>query len=119
MNGKLVKIWQIHWLPWKHPPLVSSTMITSLDEATIDILIDVDSRQWNPDLVDGIFTPEEAALIKKIQLERCEAKDSLFWPLTQDGNYSSKSGYRFLKEEVEVWPLADSKSHDTGLWKGI
>ena len=76
-------------------------------------------QEWNPDLVDGIFTPEEAALIKKIQLERCEAKDSLFWPLTQDGNYSSKSGYRFLKEEVEVWPLADSKSHDTGLWKGI
>ena len=74
------------------------------------MLIDADIRQWNSDLVDGIFAPEESALIKKIPLGRCEAKDSLYWPLTQDGNYTSKSGYRFLKEEAEVRPLADSKS---------
>ena len=57
-------------------------MITSLEEATIDMLIDVDLRQWSSDLVDEIFAPEESTLIKKIPLERCEAEDSLFWPLT-------------------------------------
>ncbi|KAL0000463.1 hypothetical protein SO802_014244 [Lithocarpus litseifolius] len=94
-------------------------MIASLEEATVDMLINVDSRQWNPDLVDGIFPPKEAALIIKITLVRCEAKDSLFWPLTQDSNYTKKLGYKFLKEEAEVRPLADSESQDTGLWKGI
>ena len=64
-NGKLVKIWQSHWLLWKHPSLVSSPMIASLEEATVDMLIDVDSRQWNPNLVDGIFAPEEVALVKE------------------------------------------------------
>ena len=39
-------------------------MIISLEEATVDMLIDVDSRQWNLDLVDGIFAPEESTLIK-------------------------------------------------------
>ena len=39
-------------------------MIASLEEATVDMLIDVDSRQWNLDLVDGIFAPEESTLIK-------------------------------------------------------
>ena len=114
-----MKIWQSHWLPRKHPSLVSSPMIASLEEATVDMLINVDSRQWYPDLVDGIFALEESALIKEIPLERCEVEDSLFWPLTQDDNYSSKLGYRFLKEEAEVRPLADSETHDTGLWKGI
>lgn len=114
-----MKIWQSHWLPRKHPPWVSSPMIASLEEATVDMLNDDDSRQWNLDLVDGIFAPEEAALIKKIPLERCKAEDSLFWPLTQDDNYSRKSGYRFIKEEAELWPLADLETHDTGLWKGI
>ena len=57
-------------------------MIASLEEATVDMLIDVDLRQWNSDLVDGSFAPEESTLIKKIPLERCEAEDSLFWPLT-------------------------------------
>ena len=42
------------------------------------MLIDADIRQWNSDLVDGIFAPEESALIKKIPLGRCEAKDSLY-----------------------------------------
>ena len=55
-------------------------MIASLEEATVDMLIDVDLRQWNSDLVDGIFAPEESTLIKNIPLERCDAKDSLFWP---------------------------------------
>ena len=55
-------------------------MIASLEEATIDMLINVDSRQWNLDLVDRIFAPEESTLIKKIPLERCDAEDSLFWP---------------------------------------
>ena len=41
-NEKLVKIWQSHWLPRKHPLLVSSPMIASLEEATIDMLINVD-----------------------------------------------------------------------------
>ena len=57
-------------------------MIASLEEATVDMLINVDLRQLNLDLVDGIFAPEESTLIKKIPLERCEAEDSLFWPLT-------------------------------------
>ena len=29
------------------------------------MLIDADIRQWNSDLVDGIFAHEESALIKK------------------------------------------------------
>ena len=33
-NGKSVKIWQHHWLPRKHPPLLSSPSIPSLEEAT-------------------------------------------------------------------------------------
>lgn len=43
----------------------------------------------------------------------------MYWPLTQDGNYTSKSGYKFLKEEAEVRPLADSKSQEKDLWKKI
>lgn len=53
-------------------------MIASLEEATIDMLIDEDTRQWNPELVDGIFALVESTLIKKIKLARCETKDLLY-----------------------------------------
>ena len=83
------------------------------------MLIDEDTRQWNPELVDGIFALAESTLIKKIKLARCKTKDLLYWPLTQDDNYTSKSGYRFLKEEAEVPPLVDSESQEKDLWKKI
>ena len=51
----------------------------------MDILIDPLSRQWNSELIDGIFIPSEADLIKNIPLSRTEAEDKLYWPLTQNG----------------------------------
>ena len=80
MRGKwkISENWQSHWLPWKHPSLVSSPMIASLEEANIDMLIDVDTRQWNPDLADGIFAPEESALIKKSHRKGAKLKTHCF-----------------------------------------
>ena len=68
-------------------------------------------------MVDGIFAPQEAKEIKKIPLAREATEDSLFWPLAQDGKFSCKLGYQFLKEakggsQMEAWP-----DHEKGLWK--
>ena len=65
-NGRNIKICQHHWLPIKHPTKIASPIIDFLEGATVDCLIYVDPRQWNIDMVDGIFIPEEAKLIKKI-----------------------------------------------------
>ena len=74
-------------------------MIDSLADAKVAILIEENPRQWNHELIDGIFTPTEAELIKTLPLSLCGAEDNLFWPFTNNGIYSSKSGYRFLKDE--------------------
>ena len=76
-------------------------MVSSMEEATVNLLIEDSTRQWNKDIVDGIFAPKEAELIYKILLSRDASEDTIFWPLTQDGNYTSKTGYRFLKEEAK------------------
>ena len=46
-----------------------------------------------------VFSPYWRQMIKAMSLSRCEAEDSLFWPFTNNGIYTSKSGYRFLKAE--------------------
>uniref|UniRef100_A0A7N2KX33 Reverse transcriptase n=1 Tax=Quercus lobata TaxID=97700 RepID=A0A7N2KX33_QUELO len=76
-NGKAVRIWQNHWLPRKNPPQVLSPMVDTLAHAKVEILIDKSTRQWNHELVDDIFTPVEAELIKAIPLSRCEVEDSM------------------------------------------
>ena len=67
----------------------------------MDKLIKEDTRTWDEDVIDGIFVPEEATLIKSILLSRYPTEDKLFWPWTQTGKYTCKSGYLFLKNEVE------------------
>ena len=56
-NGKSVKVWQNHWLPRKHHPLVFSPL-SSMEDATVDILIDTPTRQRNHGLIDEIFSPQ-------------------------------------------------------------
>lgn len=100
-NERVVKIRQNHWLPQKHPPLVFFATLKTMEEATVDILVNNlerqwynnIERQWYNNIIDGIFTPEEAELIKRIPLAKLETNDSVFWPLTQDGVYTCESSY--------------------------
>ena len=72
-------------------PQVQSPNVESMADAKVEILIKEDTRQWDYGLIEGMFTPEEAELIKSIPLSRCEAEDTLFWTFTSNGLYTSKS----------------------------
>ena len=74
---------------------------------------------WNVAMIDGIFAPQEAEEIKNIPLARKNTKDSLFWALENDGRYSCKTGYRFLKEDEVGHQMVVQQDHEKGLWKKI
>ena len=118
-NGKSVKIWQHHWLLRKHPHLLSSPPIPSMEDAIVDILIEVEQRQWNHGMIDGFFAPQEVELIKSLPLAQPEFEDIIFWPWAKDGSYTCKSRYRFLKEEAELVAPNGGEGLDKSLWKGI
>ena len=99
-NGEKINIWQQHWLPRKHPTQLRIYRIYPLEnfeDHTVATLFDPITRRWNEELVDGLFVTEAADLIKKIPLSRNAAEDTLYWSYSLTGNYSCKSGYRFLK----------------------
>ena len=96
-----------------------SPVVESMGEATVDVLIDPETKQWNNVMLEGLFTPQEAEIIKKIPLARIETKDNLYWPLSHDGKYTCKSGYRFLKEEAEPVQERTPLALETQLWKKI
>ena len=54
-SGKSIKIGQHHWLPIKHPPLVSAPIIESMENATVDCLIDDNTGKWNAKMLEGIL----------------------------------------------------------------
>ncbi|XP_075670254.1 uncharacterized protein LOC142640026 [Castanea sativa] len=118
-NGRAVHIWQSTWLPWKHPTKVTSPIIDSMADARVEILIDEATNCWNHSVIDGIFIPKEAELIKSILLPQQGVEDRLFWPFTQTGTYTSKSGYRFLKFEEDTIEVSVRLMEDRELWRGI
>ncbi|KAL0010115.1 hypothetical protein SO802_005223 [Lithocarpus litseifolius] len=115
-NGRSVHIWQSSWLPRKHPTKVISPIIDSMADARVEILIDEATHRWNHSVIDGVFIPEEAKLIKSLPLPQQGVEDRLFWPFTQTGTYTSKSGYRFLKSEDESTDSATRSVEDRELW---
>lgn len=90
-----------------------------MEEATVDCLINPDTRSWNHEMIDGIFIPLEADLIKKIHLSKNAIADWVFWPLVQNGQYSRKSGYWFLKEEEAGFSIDEPPVYEQKLWKNI
>ena len=78
-----------------------------MEEATVDCLIDKGTRTWNA----RIFAPQEAEEIKNIPLARKEIEDKLCWPWEQDGRYSCKTGYRFLKEDEVGFQVTECQDH--------
>lgn len=103
----------------KLPPHLPICPIDDFEHSLVSSLIDPNTRQWQTE-VDGLFVEEDAEMIKKIPLSRMATEDVLYWPFSSNGDYSCKSGYRFLKDEVKqsdtnwVPPLRDKH-----LWKAI
>ena len=120
-NGKKIRVWQDHWLPRKHAPFLSVCPIADFEDSTVDILIDPQTRQWNVEMVEGLFNEEEAELIKQIPLSRSATEDTLFWPYSSNRLYSCKAGYKFLKMEEELMERAhdSATNEDTQVWKQI
>ena len=120
-DKRSIIIWQHRWLPIKHPPNINSPILDSTVEATVDCLIIPKTRIWNHEMIEGIFAPQEADLIFffKNPLAKQAATDLMLWPMVEDGQYSSKSGYRFLKEEEAGLSLEAPPESAQHLWRKI
>ena len=116
-NGRSIKIWQHHWLPIKHPPLISSPIIESMEDATVDSLIDNNTENWDAEMLKGVLVPAEAELALRIPLPRSQTEDVLFWPFTTNDQCNCKSGYKFLKGLEENSDVSTHTEVDRKLWK--
>ena len=75
-----MKIWQHYWLLIKHPPMIQSSMIDSMEEAIVYFLIDVEN------LGNGTLICLMVSLLptklkkkkKKIPLAHVDFKDVLY-----------------------------------------
>ena len=120
-NGESIKVWGDNWLPSLSHPRIQGPLTTEMQEAKVISLINPITHQWKSTLISSAFNQDVCELIQQIQLSKTPAEDALFWSFVQSSNYSAKSGYFFLKQEVRMLATPSQQPVDPSItaWEKI
>lgn len=118
-NGKSIGVWLYSWLPSPDRPRILSPIVESFEETRVVDLIEPESGQWDLNLLQGLFIPSSAEMIRSIPLCSAAVEDKLIWPHTPLGQYSMQSRYRFLMRESSNYQTLERPNASGGLWKII
>uniref|UniRef100_A0A2N9ETE5 Reverse transcriptase domain-containing protein n=1 Tax=Fagus sylvatica TaxID=28930 RepID=A0A2N9ETE5_FAGSY len=119
-NGKKISIWRQNWLLEDHHRRVITPAPALLADSTVAELISPQTNHWDESLIDNIFFPYDAVAIKSIPLSEGTAEDKPFWPGTKTGQYTVRSGYKFLQtEDMTTQPSCSNLQPMKQMWKEV
>ena len=101
-NGETIKIWRDKWLPCPTTYSVISPQQVLEENATVDRLINRDTMQWRGDLLDSVFLPRDAEVIRAIPLSARQPRNCLIWTGTKKGLFTVKSAYDMLHSQAQA-----------------
>ena len=113
-RGDSVRIWSDKWIPPPSSGLPLSPPKLLEAEACVSSLIQQSSKTWNATLIDQIFLPSDAELIKSIPLSVRVRDDAVVWSRERNGKYIVRSAYKML---TEVESSSQQSCSDMGTWK--
>ena len=91
-DGTRIKVWKDPWIPrgtTRRPQILNGVQEITM----VNDLIDPVTSQWNPELVQQVFSQEDAAVILSMPICR-DAEDFMVWHYDSKGIFSVKSAYR-------------------------
>ena len=95
-NGANIKVWQDKWLPQGFTYNVTSPRLFLSVDTRVAGLIDSNTAKWKNEVLDSLFLPYEADLIKSIPLSATLPEDKLFWAVTNNGIFIVGSAYKLV-----------------------
>ncbi|KAK9984201.1 hypothetical protein SO802_033726 [Lithocarpus litseifolius] len=117
--GEAVSIWNDAWLPSLEHPRVLSDIVPGFEDGRVSDLINPITRTWDSNLVHGLLSPEEAALVLSIPLSHTPVEDKIIWPFTPSGKYFVNSGSKFLTKLNCVQVPTANQQRQSGIWNQI
>ena len=81
-NGANIRVWMDKWLPVPSTYKVTSPRLFMHEDTRVQELIDISTVSWKSSIVDTLFLPHEAKVIKGIPLSSRFPADKLIWTET-------------------------------------
>lgn len=76
-NGETIGVWLDAWLPSHEHPRILTPMVAGFEEVRVADLIDPSTGQWDSNLLQGLFAPNEIELKKSIPLCSSSMEDKI------------------------------------------
>ncbi|CAN1814412.1 Putative ribonuclease H protein At1g65750 [Linum perenne] len=114
-DGKNISVWKDPWLKEDDRSYIVSPVVQDLENLRVADLWIPGTRSWDEELLEELFLPEDVAAIMRIMPPVEISSDTRIWRVSMDGNYSVKSAYRELMENV----FQRNYLHQQGAWKEL
>ena len=112
-DNKSIGVWTDRWLPRPSTFRVQTPLALLPANTMVDSFIDLDSGDWNINLINQIFLPDNATYILSIPLSRHKLQDRMIWAYTPRECFTVNNAYRGALSMTQTSILAEA-SHDTG-----
>ena len=101
-TGEKILIWKDRWLPCSTTYKVQNPPNSLPENATVNLLIDWNTCRWKHEIIDAVFTPNEAQIIKSIPLSHRNHKDILIWNGTTCGVFTVKNATQQGNAQIQI-----------------
>ncbi|KAL0439061.1 UNVERIFIED_CONTAM: hypothetical protein Slati_2389100 [Sesamum latifolium] len=118
--GETTKIWGDPCIPRLSTFKPFSTAPEGLQHAVVAVLVDPLTKDWDHELIDGNFTPEDKEEIVNIPLGHEQQPDLICWHHTRAGTFSVRSAYFLACQQLSPHSTSEvSQPSSTYRWKKI
>ena len=120
-NGRDIRIWEDKWLPTAPTHKVCSPRLFLDPDTRVCELIMPESDSWNSEVIDALFYPHEAEVIKGLPLSaRCPSV-KIIWAASSNGLFSVRSAYSLAVNlsKLETVGTSSDNSQVRQFWRRI
>ncbi|CAA7042047.1 unnamed protein product [Microthlaspi erraticum] len=120
-DGKETRVWGVNWIIDEVPRPLKYRADSTIDLTLhVSDLINQSTGQWETTRVQQVFSQHDA--IRVLQLKtNILRRDTWVWGFSKNGEYSSRSGYKFLEtlQDLDVPASASLPPLEKQLWSDL
>ncbi|KAL0429071.1 UNVERIFIED_CONTAM: LINE-1 retrotransposable element O protein [Sesamum radiatum] len=118
-SGHSVNVWKDPWIPRKPSFRIITPNAANVQNLQVSALIRQDSREWDVEVLNTLFWPEDRELIQQIPLSSFSEPDLLIWYYSNNGIFSVRSAYHLALSDMSPAGTSFERLDLKKLWKNI